>query len=113
MIAAMDGGQLLETAQWEAAREAFASALADGESADALDGLGLAMWFLGDLEGGIETRARAFDHYVREDRCDEAARTAAWVSHQHFLAGRASACQLRNPNPIIRFEPITNRIPRL
>lgn len=89
----MDGTPLLETAQWEAAQDAFEAALAEGETPDALDGLGLAQWFLGDADEAIATRERAFDGYVRERRCDEAARIAAWVSHQHMLAGRASAAR--------------------
>ena len=38
-------------------------------------------------------RERAFDEYVRAGRCDDAARMAVWVSHQHCIAGRASAAR--------------------
>jgi tetratricopeptide (TPR) repeat protein len=38
-------------------------------------------------------RERAFDGYVAAGRCDDAARIAVWVSHQHLLAGRASAAR--------------------
>jgi DNA-binding NarL/FixJ family response regulator len=89
----MDGVQLLESAQWDAARDAFEATLREQDSADARDGLGLALWFLGEIEEGIATRERAFDDYVREGRCDHAARTAAWVSHQYLLVGRASAAR--------------------
>jgi DNA-binding NarL/FixJ family response regulator len=93
MIVAMDAGQLLESAQWEAARNAFEAELREEDTPDARDGLGLALWFLGRIEEGIATRERAFDGFVREGRCDEAARTAAWVSHQYLLGGRASAAR--------------------
>jgi ATP/maltotriose-dependent transcriptional regulator MalT len=89
----MDGGQLLESAQWDAARHAFEATLATDDTPDAHDGLGLALWFLGRIDEGIAARERAFDRYVRDGRCDEAARVAAWVSHQYLLSGRASAAR--------------------
>jgi DNA-binding NarL/FixJ family response regulator len=93
MIAAMEAAELLEGAQWAAARDAFEAALAESDTPDAHDGLGLALWFLGRIEEGVAARERAFDRFVRDGRCDEAARTAAWVSHQYLLAGRASAAR--------------------
>jgi DNA-binding NarL/FixJ family response regulator len=93
MSGAMEAGQLLESAQWEAARDAFEAALREEETPDARDGLGLALWFLGRIEEGIAAREQAFDEFVREGRCDEAARTAAWISHQYLLGGRASAAR--------------------
>jgi ATP/maltotriose-dependent transcriptional regulator MalT len=89
----MDGGQLLESAQWEAARDAFEAELAADDTPDARDGLGLALWFLGHIDEGIAARERSFESYVRNGRCDEAARVAAWVSHQYLLSGRASAAR--------------------
>jgi ATP/maltotriose-dependent transcriptional regulator MalT len=93
MIAAMQAVELLERAQWEAARDAFEAELGETDTPDAHDGLGLALWFLGRIEEGVAARERAFDRFVRDGRCDEAARTAAWVSHQYMLAGRASAAR--------------------
>ena len=60
---------------------------------DALDGLGLALWFLGDVSGGVAARERAVEGYAHAGRCDDAARVAVWVSHQHSVAGRASAAR--------------------
>ena len=85
--------RLLEAAQWEAAREAFEAALEQETTPDALDGLGLALWFLASIEEGIAARESAFEGYLRADRCDEAARVAVWVSHQYLLSGRASAAR--------------------
>jgi ATP/maltotriose-dependent transcriptional regulator MalT len=93
MIATMEAGQLLESAQWEAARDAFEATLREEDAPDARDGLGLALWFLGQVEEGIAARERAFDGFLREGRCDDAARTAAWVSHQYLLVGRPSAAR--------------------
>ena len=69
-----EGQRALEAARWSAAREAFESVLEREETPDALDGLGLALWFLGDVSGGIAARERAVDKYARRGRCDDAAR---------------------------------------
>jgi DNA-binding NarL/FixJ family response regulator len=89
----IEGMRAMERADWDAARVAFEAVLASGESADARDGLGQALWFLGDVAGGIAMRERAFEEHVRAGRCDDAARMAVWVSHQHLIAGRASAAR--------------------
>ena len=88
-----EGFTALEAARWEDARQAFESALAEVETPDALDGLGLALWFLADVKGGIAARERAVEGYAREGRCDDAARLAVWVSHQHYVGGRMSAAR--------------------
>jgi DNA-binding NarL/FixJ family response regulator len=88
-----EGRRALEAARWDAARAAFEAALESEETPDARDGLGLALWFLGSIDDGIATRGHAFEEYVRDGRCDEAARVAVWVSHQHLIAGRASAAR--------------------
>lgn len=88
-----EGWDALEGAQWDAARVAFEAALDAEETPDALDGLGLAIWFLGDVKQGIAARERAFDGYVLQRNCDDAARIAVWVSHQHLIGGRASAAR--------------------
>lgn len=88
-----EGVRALDEARWAEARERFESVLATGESAEASDGLGLALWFLGEIATGIESRERAFGRYAGAGRYDDAARTAVWVSHQHFVAGRASAAR--------------------
>jgi DNA-binding NarL/FixJ family response regulator len=87
------GRRALEAASWEAARDAFESVLSDGESPEALDGLGLALWFLGDVSAGVAVRERAVEGYLRSGRSDDAARLAVWVSHQHYLGGRRSAAR--------------------
>jgi len=83
----------LEDAEWERARVGFEAVLTTGDSAAAYEGLGLALWFLGQVADGIAARERAFDAYAREGRCGDAARVAVWVSHQHQIAGRTSAAR--------------------
>jgi ATP/maltotriose-dependent transcriptional regulator MalT len=102
MIAAMDssarhqlasGRRALEAAQWQTARAAFEAALELQDSPEAKDGLAQALWFLGDVQEAIATRERVFAAYVQAERCNEAARAAVWVSHQHVIAGRLSAAR--------------------
>jgi DNA-binding NarL/FixJ family response regulator len=88
-----EGRQALEAAHWEEARVAFEDALADEETPDARDGLGLALWFLGRVRDAIAAREQAVEGYARDGRCDDAARLAVWVSHQHLIGGRASAAR--------------------
>jgi DNA-binding CsgD family transcriptional regulator len=88
-----EGARALESADWEAARAAFEFALEGDEIPEAHEGLGLALWFLGSVGDGIAARERAFEGYVRQGRCDDAARVAVWVSHQHLIGGRASAAR--------------------
>src|SRR4051794_6017988 len=89
----LEGRRALEAAQWTAARAAFEAALATADTPDARDGLGQALWFLGQVDEAIAARQRAFGDFVREGRCDAAARAAVWVSHQYFIAGRGSAAR--------------------
>lgn len=87
------GTAALEAADWDGARLAFETALDVSEAPEAHEGLGLALWFLGQVPQALVERARAFDGYVTASRCDDAARIAVWVSHQHLLAGRMSAAR--------------------
>ena len=87
------GQRALEQARWGAARLSFEAVLDRGESAQAREGLGLALWFLGEVAKGISSRECAFELYARAGRGDDAARTAVWVSHQHFVGGRVSAAR--------------------
>ncbi|HZG93802.1 MAG TPA: hypothetical protein VEZ46_03730, partial [Mycobacteriales bacterium] len=87
------GNVALEAADWDGARLAYEAALADANSPEAHEGLGLALWFLGYVAHSLQERECAFDGYVARGRCDDAARIAVWVSHQHLLAGRASAAR--------------------
>ena len=89
----------MDQADWEAARMAFQTALDAADEAgaagqpEAHEGLGLALWFLGRIPEGISERERAYAGYVGARRCDDAARVAVWVSHQHLLGGRVSAAR--------------------
>lgn len=83
----------LDGAQWGAALEFFEQALELADTPEAHDGRGQALWFLGRIPESVADRERAFEGYVAAGRCDDAARAAVWVSHQHLLAGRTSAAR--------------------
>jgi len=77
------GSSALAGGEWAAARECFESALSFEESADALDGLALAMWWLNDPDAALELRARAFARLRHESRNTEAAGVAIWLARQY------------------------------
>jgi DNA-binding NarL/FixJ family response regulator len=83
-----EGWAALEAADWERARAIFEGA---PESAESLDGLGLARWFGDELDEGLALRERAFEAYVADGGCERAARVATWVSRQYLISGRTSA----------------------
>lgn len=68
---------------WVTAQKEFGAAWSRTESADALDGLGRALWWLDDPGGALELRARAFALLRRERRDAEAAGVAIWLARQY------------------------------
>src|SRR5581483_1596992 len=75
-----EGRAALDRGDWEAARDAYALALAEGETPEALEGLGLAAWWLDDAQTTFESRERAYRLYAEAgDRCG-AARVAAAIA---------------------------------
>jgi DNA-binding NarL/FixJ family response regulator len=77
------GASALADAEWDEAKAAFEAALECGEGAEALSGLGEAVWWLGDIERGVGLRERAYIAY--RDRRDwaPAARLALWLATEH------------------------------
>jgi len=90
MIGRMDGQDLLAAGRsalargdWPAALEAFQAAWDEHESADALDGVGLSLWWLGDAPAALDARSRAFALLRREQRDAEAAMVGIWLARQY------------------------------
>jgi DNA-binding CsgD family transcriptional regulator len=81
--AASAGWDALRSADWAAARAAFEGALADGETAAALDGLARARWWLSDIPGAIEAWERAYTTYRRAGEDGPAAQVAVLLSREH------------------------------
>ena len=107
-----DGRAALEAGRWEEARTAFAAALAEGESAQALDGMGVALWWLGETRASVAHAERAYAGFRRAGDAVAAAATAVflcmtWASNfdNHAVAGGWLARAERvagavDPNPL-------------
>ena len=76
------GRDALAAGDWALAKEAFAEAVAESGSPDALDGLGRALWWLKDVRAAIETRTRAHKAYRSQGRLGEAAAVAVWLARE-------------------------------
>jgi DNA-binding NarL/FixJ family response regulator len=84
---ALDRGEAcLRAGDWEAARTAFDASLAEGETARGHDGLGRALWWLGDLRGALDHRERAYVAFRRDGDAPRAARIALWLSREYLEA---------------------------
>jgi LuxR family transcriptional regulator, maltose regulon positive regulatory protein len=80
IIGAMTGSELLAGGEWSEARRVFEAALAEREGAEALEGLGLAAWWLDDGETVFASRERAYKLYLDADDKRSAARIAVWLA---------------------------------
>lgn len=76
------GRAALMRGHWAEARAAFEKALAVDVSPDALDGLGLARWWLGEPAAAVELRGRAYAALRRARRTADACRVALWLSRE-------------------------------
>ena len=85
------GSGALSRGDWEAAKTAFTAAVDGTGSPDALDGLGLATWWSGDVDAGLAIRARAYSAYRGDGRVREAAAIAVWLAREHRSAQRDDA----------------------
>ncbi len=78
-----EGQEALLSSRWAAARDAFEASLADSANPEAMDGLGRALWWMGETGEALATRARAYSTYRKAGRVDEAARVAIWLGLEH------------------------------
>ena len=74
------GWAQLADGEWAAAKAAFADALADEETPEALEGLSWAVWWLDDAEAVFDARERAYRLYRRRGESASAARMATWLA---------------------------------
>ena len=75
---------------WETAREGFQRALDEEISAEALDGLGQTLWWLGEEDAAIALRTKAFAEYRRRGDADAAANVAVYLAAEYRIAGNTS-----------------------
>jgi DNA-binding NarL/FixJ family response regulator len=74
------GAAALGRGAWEVAREAFESAIREKETAPALEGLGLAAWWLDLADLVFESRERAYRLFLDAEDHAAAARVAIWLA---------------------------------
>lgn len=76
---------------WSTARERYRSALAEEESAEALEGLATASWWLDDVDSAIDARERAYAIRREQHRTTEAAMLAGLLAWDHGAMRGATA----------------------
>jgi LuxR family maltose regulon positive regulatory protein len=74
------GARALACGDWERARAAFEAALNEEETAEALEGLGMAAWWLDDAATTFDARERAYRLYRERGERVAAARLARWLA---------------------------------
>ncbi|HEY7400970.1 MAG TPA: LuxR C-terminal-related transcriptional regulator [Actinomycetota bacterium] len=80
------GHEALATGEWESAREAFMAAIEQGPDPEASDGLGRTLWWLGDVDGAIDQRERAYAAFRKRGDAARAARIALWLAREYVEA---------------------------
>jgi DNA-binding CsgD family transcriptional regulator len=79
-------------AEWTAARDAFAAALEEEPGdAEALDGLGRALWWSGERDAGIERRREAYAAYQARGDARRAGGLAAYLAGECRIDGNEAA----------------------
>jgi ATP/maltotriose-dependent transcriptional regulator MalT len=87
-----DGYAALSVGDWIRARTRFEAALGMEESAEAHDGLGLAFWWLNEIEAAHKHRALAYVSFKKSGSLRRAAGIAVWLAREQvFLHANASA----------------------
>lgn len=74
------GRAALRRGDWQAARRSFESSLRTDEQPEALEGLGLAAWWLDLTDVVFDARERAYRLYRERDDSQGAARMAVWLA---------------------------------
>lgn len=80
------GREALAAGDWPLARSVFEAALERGPSAEAEDGLSLALWWLRDTDGAIAHRERGYAAHREADDVRAAAADALWLAREHSAA---------------------------
>ena len=86
------GEEALARCDWAAAKAAFEAALVeDPDDPRALDGLAMAVFWLGDLDAPRGLRERAYVEYRRRGDARRAAAAAVFVSGEYRISGENAA----------------------
>src|SRR5262245_21999567 len=78
------GDEALARGAWEEARDAFERALQAHESPEALEGLGVAAWWLDLADAVFDARERAYRLFLERDDRSGAARVAVWLAWDYW-----------------------------
>jgi len=78
------GDAALARGAWTEARESFAAALAVSESPEALEGVGLAAWWLDLADVVFDSRERGYRLFLSRDDRVGAARLAVWLAWDYW-----------------------------
>ncbi len=78
------GREALERGAWTEAREAFERSVAEQESPEALEGLGVAAWWLDLADLVFDVRERAYRLYRERNDAVGAARVAVWMGWDYW-----------------------------
>ena len=90
----LSGLTALKNADWPNARNIFEQCVKQEDSAEAQDGLGIALWWLNEIRESHQHRMRAFASYKNRGESRKAARIAAWIAREEvFLNSNANAMQ--------------------
>ena len=85
------GRKALSLGSWEEARTCFEAALEQGESAEVIEALAMASWWLDDARVTIESRERAYRLYRAHGDVKGAARMAIWLAWDYMAFRGESA----------------------
>jgi ATP/maltotriose-dependent transcriptional regulator MalT len=80
------GEEALASGDWNGAREALEAAVAGEATPEAWDGLGRAVWWLGDVDRAIEYRERAYTAFRRRGDAARAATVGLWLAREYLEA---------------------------
>ena len=78
------GRDALARGAWTEAREAFERSIAEQESPEALEGLGVAAWWLDLADVVFDVRERAYRLYQDRKDAVSAARVAVWMGWDYW-----------------------------
>ena len=79
-----EGSRSLALGDWPSARAAFERSLSDACTAEALDGLGQALWWQNELVRALELREAAYAEFVRRGERAKAGAIAVFLAREYF-----------------------------
>src|SRR5215204_7124022 len=85
------GHGALARGAWAEARASFEAALVEEETAEALEGLSWAAWWLDDVDTCFDARERAYRRFREDGDLRGAARMALWLSDDYAEFRRQEA----------------------